>query len=110
MQKEKSKLQPFEKKRKMPPLRIFFILVMLFPAVSHLAIFWFPVQVQSFALAFTKFETGKFTLLDNFKDGIRVVTNGTTNLGMAFKNTTIWFVVGVGISLLSFFAAYMLYM
>lgn len=97
------------RKRKMPKLKVFFIILMLFPAVSHLAIFWFPVQVQSFALAFTKYETGKFTLFDNFVDGVKLVTNGTTNLGMALKNTTIWFFVGVIMSFLSFFAAYMLY-
>lgn len=96
-------------KRKMPKLRILFIIIMLFPALSHLAVFWFPVQLQSFALAFTKFQTGKFTLYDNFVDGVKLVSNGTTNLGMALTNTTIWFFVGVLASLLSFFAAYMLY-
>ena len=106
---EKNQSQSVARKRKMPKLRIFFILLMLFPALSHLAVFWLPVQAQSFALAFTKYETDRFTLLDNFIDGVKLVTNGTTNLGMAFKNTTIWFFVGVGTSLVSFFAAYMLY-
>ena len=106
---EKNQSQSVARKRKKPKLRIFFILLMLFPALSHLAVFWLPVQAQSFALAFTKYETDRFTLLDNFIDGVKLVTNGTTNLGMAFKNTTIWFFVGVGTSLVSFFAAYMLY-
>lgn len=96
-------------KKKMPKMRVAFILIFLFPALSHLAIFWLPVQIQSFALAFTKYETNTFTLFGNFIDGIKVVTNGSTNLGMALKNTSIWFVVGIADGFLSFFAAYMLY-
>lgn len=107
--KEKNNGETQMRKTKMPTITIVFILVLLFPALSHLAIFWLPVQVQSFALAFTKYETNSFTLLDNFIDGVKLVTNGSDNLGMAMKNTSIWFVVGVVEGFLSFFAAYMLY-
>jgi hypothetical protein len=44
--------------------KTFVVCVMLFPMISHLALFWLGTQIESFALAF-KDEFGNFTL-NNF--------------------------------------------
>ena len=38
---------PAKQKKKMPAITVAFILVALFPTVSHLLIFWLPVQGSS---------------------------------------------------------------
>ena len=98
-----------KQKKKMPAITVAFILVTLFPTVSHLLIFWLPVQGSSLLLAFEDQRTGSFTLWGNFSQAIQMCLNGEEALGEGLKNTSIFFLVGLLLSLMSFFAAYMLY-
>lgn len=98
-----------KQKKKMPAITVAFILVALFPTVSHLLIFWLPVQGSSLLLAFEDQRTGSFTLWGNFSQAIQMCLNGEEALGEGLKNTSIFFLVGLLLSLMSFFAAYMLY-
>lgn len=105
-------------KRKTPAVRlgrkntrvaILFICVALIPALSHLAIFWAPVQIQSLILSFVDYRTNSFTLFGNFASAIEMLTDGASDLGSGMLNTCKFFLVGLALKMLSFFAAYMLY-
>ena len=39
-----------------------FIVFALFPAISHLLIFWFGIQLETLIMGFTDYDTNDFTL------------------------------------------------
>lgn len=89
---------------------IIFILVMIFPAMSHLLVFWLGVQVESLKLAFTDVNTGAFNGFDNFKFAIESIFSENGNdMAEAFRNTFIFFSVLLIMLPLGLFAAYMIY-
>lgn len=90
--------------------KTFFICLLLFPMVSHLAIFWLGTMIESVALAF-KDINGKFTI-GNFTYVWEMLTSGAAEGGViweAFKNTMLFFAVGICQIPLNLFFAYMIY-
>ncbi len=89
---------------------VLFCALMMFPAVSHILIFWAGIQFSSIKMAFTDYETGKFTLFGNFDQAITLLfkTKGS-DVGLAFTNTCLFFIAGVVTTFISLFAAYMLF-
>ena len=86
------------------------VCVMLFPMISHLALFWLGTQVESFSLAF-KDEFGNFTL-NNFSSVLSSIFTSEGQgsiLKEAIGNTFLFFIVGVCCVPLHIFIAYMLY-
>lgn len=89
---------------------IAFIIIMAFPAISHLLIFWLGVQVESIKLAFTDVETGLWNNFENFLYSIDAIFKGSNkDMAEAFTNTFIFFGVMLVMLPLGLFAAYMLY-
>lgn len=87
-----------------------FILIMIFPAVAHLIIFWLGVQIQSLKLTFTDYATGNWNNFKNFSDSIEAIfMSADPNMAIAFKNTFIFFGVLLIMLPLGLFSAYMIY-
>ncbi len=89
--------------------KVGFLCILLFPALSHLAIFWFGVQIENFRLAFTNPNTEEFTF-SNFK----YVTDALFGVGdpflkESFGNTMVFFAISVAMIPLGMFVAYLLY-
>lgn len=96
------------RKRKMPVDTVLFIVSGLFLTVSHLIIFWFGVQVNGIAMAFTDYETGSFTLLGNFKTFLASAQNAQSPIGEGIRNTFIFFSIYLVTGWMSIFVAYMI--
>ena len=97
------------KQKKWLNRKTIFIILTIAPTFLHLLIFWFGVQVESFIMAFTDYETGKFTLLGNFEWFFRNLTVSDGELPQAFANTFKFFFMSIAIIPLQIFAAYMMY-
>ena len=74
---------------------LFLFFFMLFPVLQFL-IFYVGVNINSIALAFTKYEgeTAKFALFENFDRVIKAIFV-TGDLKLAVKNSTIQFLTGL---------------
>ncbi len=99
-----------KKSRKFHVGTILFCCLMMFPAVSHIIIFWAGIQFSAIKMAFTDYYTGEFTLFGNFEQAINLLfsTKGA-DVSFAFANTCQFFLVGVLNTFLALFAAYMLF-
>ena len=86
------------------------IIVLCAPAVLHLLIFWLGVQIETFKLAFTNqftMETG----WDNFQWAWEQLFSDVSNnnMGLAFRNTLTFFLMGVVLVPITMFFAYLIY-
>ena len=90
--------------------KAFFVMIMLFPMLFHLAVFWLGVQIESIKLAFVD-EMGNFTW-DYFKLVFQQFASSGDSVGIFFislRNTLIfWLISTCQIPLVIFFA-YMFY-
>lgn len=87
---------------------VLFIIICLLPALSHIAIFWFGINVQSWIMAFTDYDTGSFTW-NNFAWVFQQFTDPKTDLTIGLLNTTRFFLLGLFNVPLTLFASYMIY-
>ena len=79
------------------------------PALLHLVIFWAGMQWNSLVMTFTNVLTGEVNF-DNFKWAIDALTMATgVDLGMAFRNTMIFFLMNVTFVPVCMFFAYLLF-
>lgn len=85
-----------------------FIVFALFPAISHLLIFWFGIQLETLIMGFTDYDTNDFTL-QNFSYVFSALANSKEPLGEGIVNTMIFFLVGLLTIPFNIFAAYMIY-
>ena len=99
------------KKSKMDKAKeIGFILLMIFPAVGHLLVFWLGIQIESLKLAFTDYATMAWNNFSNFKYSFNAIFNSANaDMAEAFTNTFIFFGVMLIMLPLGLFTAYMLY-
>lgn len=85
------------------------IIVLLFPMVSHLLIFWLGVTVESIRMAFTDVNTGELGLM-NFEWVFSVFAAESANdLTLAFRNTMIFFLVSMIMIPVPIFFSYLIY-
>ena len=86
------------------------IAVLCAPAIIHLLIFWLGVQVETIAMAFRDATNGAFTL-ENFRWAISELFGGAAvgSMGTYFKNTMIFFLVGLVQVPFSIFFAYLIF-
>ena len=86
------------------------IIVLCAPAVLHLLIFWLGVQIETFELAFTNQFT-KQVGWDNFIWAWKQLFSdiGNANMGLAFRNTLTFFLLGMTLVPLTMFFAYLIY-
>lgn len=79
---------------------VFLFFFMLFPILQFL-IFYVGVNVNSFKLAFQRYDNGRFVFagFDNFGDVIRAMFTKNGELRLALKNSAIQFSVGLFISM-----------
>jgi len=86
------------------------VAILLAPAIIHLLIFWLGVQIETIGMAFTKPDTGQFTL-DNFIWSIKELFLGASasDMGLAFKNTMTFFVVALCRVPIGIFFAYLIF-
>lgn len=96
-------------KKKFDWAKLVFVLVMLFPAVFHLVVFWGGVEIKTIAMAFTNYNSGAFCGWDNFAYIIRQFFGEGASFSIFLRNTLIYF----GISLLlipaGMFVSYLIY-
>jgi len=96
-------------KKKFDWAKLVFILVMLFPAVFHLAVFWAGVEVQTIAMAFTNYNTDAFCGWDNFTYIINQFFGEGGNFGIFLRNTLIYFGIQLLLIPAGMFVAYLIY-
>lgn len=90
--------------------QIGFILIMIFPAVAHLLIFWLGVQIESLRLAFTDYSTSSWNNFANFTYSINAIfSQSNADMAEAFRNTFIFFGVLLVMLPLGLFSSYMIY-
>lgn len=87
-----TKRTPETKKRTRHPFdwaKLIFIMVMLFPALFHLAVFWFGVEVKTVIMAFTDYNTDAWCGFDNFAYIIKQFFGG--GFTVFLRNTLLYF-------------------
>lgn len=86
------------------------IVALCAPAILHLILFWAGCQVETMRLAFTDATTGLFSL-ENFEWAISELFGGAAvgDMRIAFKNTMIFFIVGLIRVPFSIFFAYLIF-
>lgn len=87
--------------------KLIFILVMLFPAVFHLILFWGGVEVQTLIMAFTKYGTNEFVGFDNFNYIIKQFVGG--DFFKFFRNTMIYFGIHLTLVPIGMLISYLIY-
>lgn len=98
------------KRKKINKRFIVFIVVMLAPALLHLLIFWFGVQIQTLVLVFQDPDTGRFVWFDNFAVVINsLFGNASANaeLQVGIRNTFIFFMAHLLLIPMCIFTAYL---
>ena len=99
-----------KKRKKISVATVIFCALMMFPAISHIIIFWAGIQLSVLKMAFTDYRTGEFTAFGNFKQAIDLLFNSKgADVSVAFANTCQFFLAGVINTFLALFAAYMLF-
>ena len=98
------------KKYRNTPMEWLCIIVLCAPALIHLAIFWFGVQVETVRLAFTDYWTGEVGLA-NFEWAWNQLFCGTSTMAMpiAFRNTIYFFLMGMALIPITMFFAYLIF-
>ncbi len=86
------------------------IIVLCAPAILHLLIFWLGVQIETLELAFTNQFTHEVGW-DNFEWAWKQLFSpaGPETMKLAFKNTMIFFVMGVCLIPVTMFFAYLIF-
>lgn len=86
------------------------IVLLLIPAIVHLVIFWLGVQIETIKMAFTNVHSGKFWF-GNFEWAFsQLFAGGASNdISLAFRNTMIFFVMGMLLVPIGVFFAYLIY-
>jgi ABC-type sugar transport system permease subunit len=99
-----------KKKKGFWTIRTAFVLFALAPALIHLLIFWLGVQIESLKMAFTDYYTDEFTF-DNFSliIGNLFDTKKGNYIGVSFKNTLVFFTMGMCMVPFSLFTVYLIY-
>lgn len=105
---EISKKQKIGKRKPINKWAVAFIIVGLFPTISHLLIFWAGVQLTGLVQSFQEYPTNEFTF-SNYVRAIRWFFDSSSVLGQGLINTTKFFVTGLVGIFLAMYAAYMLY-
>lgn len=91
--------------------KTFFVILLLFPMIFHLVVFWAGVQLEFILYAFIDGETGAISLI-NFKNVFENLFSeaaATSVITEAVKNTLLFFTVGLCQVPLYLFFAYMIY-
>ncbi len=89
--------------------KLIFIIVMLFPALSHLILFWGGVEIKTIIMAFTDSSTNEFCGLDNFAYVIKQFFGTNAQFGVFLKNTLIYFVIQIVLIPVGMFISYLIY-
>ncbi len=79
-----------EGKKKFDWAKLVFILVLLFPAVFHLVLFWGGVEVKTIMMAFTNYGSNRFTF-DNFTFVFEQFFTAGGGFVVFLRNTLIYF-------------------
>lgn len=96
-------------KKKFDWAKLLFIVVMLFPALSHLIIFWGGVEVKTIIMAFTNSNNGAFCGWDNFAFVLQQFFGTEGNFGVFLKNTLIYFGIQILLIPVGMFVSYLIY-
>lgn len=89
--------------------KLIFVIVMLFPALSHLIIFWGGVEIQTIVMAFTNSTTKEFCGFDNFTYIINQFFGTNAGFSVFLRNTLIYFVIQIILIPLGMFISYLIY-
>ena len=89
--------------------KLLFIVVMLFPALSHLIIFWGGVEIKTIMMAFTNSSTNEFCGFDNFTYIINQFFGANAGFGIFLRNTLIYFVIQIVLIPVGMFVSYLIY-
>lgn len=99
-----------KRRYKNTPMETLCIILFCAPAVLHLLIFWLGVQIENVRMMFTDYDTGKFSLI-NFQWAINSLNQGlgVNDINLAFRNTMIFFVMGLCMIPVCLFTSYLIY-
>ena len=90
--------------------RVIFIISFLIIPTLHFAVFYVYVNLNSFTMAFQLNKGGKvYWTLENFQRFFKEIATNGSDLGTAFKNTFITFIIHQIMFLVSFMVSYFLY-
>ncbi len=89
--------------------KLLFVLVMLFPAVFHLAVFWGGVEIKTILMAFTNYNTGAFCGWNNFAYIINQFFGEGGSFTIFLRNTLIYFGIQLLLIPAGMFVSYLLY-
>ncbi len=86
------------------------IIVLCAPAIIHLVVFWLGVQIETVELAFTN-QFNQEVGWDNFEWAWKQLFSsaGPADMKLAFRNTMIFFVMGVALIPVTMFFAYLIF-
>lgn len=96
-------------KKKFDWAKLIFILIMLFPALSHLIIFWGGVEVKTIIMAFTNANTSEFCGWDNFSYVINQFFGSDGGFTIFLRNTFIYFGIQLLLIPAGMFISYLIY-
>ena len=98
------------KKHRNTPIEWLCIILLCAPALIHVLIFWFGVQVETIKLAFTDYWTQEIGWT-NFKWAWEQLFCGTSTMAMpiAFRNTMYFFLLGMALIPVTMFFAYLIF-
>lgn len=103
------------RKKRMPALRVVFILCFTLVPLLHFLVFYVYVNLDSFLMAFQLPKDGELTFVgfENFKWVFEKITQGSTNpednLGLAFINTFKTFGIAIIMFPIGMFVSYFIY-
>lgn len=108
--KDNNHKKTLRKKYRNTPAEWLCIIVLCAPALIHLIVFWFGVQVETVKLAFTDYWTGEIGW-SNFKWAWEQLFCGTSTMAMpiAFRNTISFFLLGMALIPVTMFFAYLIF-
>ncbi len=89
--------------------KLIFILIMLFPALFHLILFWGGVEVKTIMMAFTNANTGEFCGFDNFTFIIKRFFDTNDHFIIFVRNTLIYFGIQLLLIPAGMFVSYLIY-
>ncbi len=97
-----------EGKKKFDWAKLVFIIVLLFPALFHLILFWGGVEVQTIVMAFTKYGSNRFTL-DNFTFVFQQFFTSGGGFLVFLRNTLIYFLIQLALIPAGMLVSYLIY-
>lgn len=87
--------------------KLIFVCALLFPALFHLAVFWFGVEIKTVMMAFTNYNTGLFCGFDNFNYVIQQFFGGSFTIFL--RNTLIYFGIQLVLIPAGMLVSYLIY-